>query len=129
MPVTPRTIGLLAVAALCAAAAPTAQEPTFKAGTRIVPIVTTVTDADRRLVPGLERTDFTILDNGQPQPISLFESEVTPFTVVVMLDTSASMTGSLDLLNRATEQFLMRMLPADKGQVGAFNDKIQFSGH
>ena len=23
----------------------------------------------------------------------------------------------------------MRMLPADKGQVGAFNDKIQFSGH
>src|SRR5262249_39298510 len=44
------------------------------------------------------------------------------------LDTSASMTNNLDLLNKAAEQFLIRMLPADKGQVGAFNDKIQFSG-
>ena len=106
-----------------------AQEPTtFKAGTRVVPVVATVTDAERRLVPGLEQADFSILDNGKPQDITLFQSEVTPFTVVVMLDTSASMTGSLDLLNRATEQFLIRMLPADKGQVGAFNDKIQFSG-
>lgn len=106
-----------------------AQEPpTFKAGTRVVPVIATVTDADRRLVPGLEQADFTLLDNGKPQEISFFQSEVTPFTVVVMLDTSASMTANLDLLNRATEQFLMRMLPADKGQVGAFNDKIQFSG-
>ena len=110
-------------------AAGVAQEPTtFRAGTRVVPVVATVTDAERRLVPGLEQADFSILDNGKPQDITLFQSEVTPFTVVVMLDTSASMTGSLDLLNRATEQFLIRMLPADKGQVGAFNDKIQFSG-
>lgn len=106
-----------------------AQEPTtFKVGTRVVPVIATVTDADRRLVPGLEQADFTLLDNGKPQEITFFQNEVTPFTVVVMLDTSASMTANLDLLNRATEQFLMRMLPADKGQVGAFNDKIQFSG-
>jgi len=41
---------------------------------------------------------------------------------------SASMTANLDRLKQATEQFLLRMLPADKGQVGAFSDKIQFSG-
>ena len=35
----------------------------------------------------------------------------------VMLDTSASMTGNLDLLIRAAEQFLIRMLPKDKGMV------------
>ncbi len=106
-----------------------AQEPTtFRVGTRVVPVIATVTDADRRLVPGLEQADFTLLDNGKPQEITFFQNEVTPFTVVVMLDTSASMTANLDLLNRATEQFLMRMLPAVKGQVGAFNDKIQFSG-
>jgi Ca-activated chloride channel family protein len=38
------------------------------------------------------------------------------------------MTNSLDLLNRAAEQFLIRLLPVDKAQVGAFNDKIQLSG-
>jgi Ca-activated chloride channel family protein len=105
-----------------------AQQPTFKVGTRLVPVMTTVTDGERRLVPNLERTDFTILDNGKPQTIELFQNEVTPFTVVVMLDTSASMTASLDLLKAASEQFLMRMLPQDQGQVGAFNDKIQLSG-
>jgi VWFA-related protein len=38
------------------------------------------------------------------------------------------MTANLDRLKQATEQFLIRMLPADKSQVGAFSDKIQFSG-
>jgi len=45
-----------------------------------------------------------------------------------MLDTSASMTNNLELLNRAAEQFLIRLLPVDRAQVGAFNDKIQLSG-
>ena len=42
-----------------------------------------------------------------------------------MLDTSASMTPSLDLLLAGAEQFIIRMLPDDRGKVGAFNDKIQ----
>jgi Ca-activated chloride channel family protein len=45
-----------------------------------------------------------------------------------MMDTSASMTANLKLLNRAAEQFLLRLLPVDRAQVGAFNDKIQMSG-
>ena len=91
-------------------------------------MLTTVTDAQGRLVPNLEQEDFTILDNGKPQPITLFQNETQPFTVVVMLDFSFSMNNNLDLLKAATEQFILRMLPADKGQVGAFSDKIQFSG-
>ncbi|HKH72239.1 MAG TPA: VWA domain-containing protein [Vicinamibacterales bacterium] len=104
------------------------QQATFKAGTSIVPVLTTVTDSQGRLVPNLEQDEFTVLDNGKPQPITLFQNETQPFTVVVMLDFSFSMTTHLDLLKQATEQFILRMLPADKGQVGAFSDKIQFSG-
>ena len=104
------------------------QQATFKAGTSIVPVLTTVTDTQGRLVPNLEQEEFTILDNGKPQTITLFQNETQPFTVVVMLDFSFSMTTHLDLLKQATEQFILRMLPADKGQVGAFSDKIQFSG-
>jgi Ca-activated chloride channel family protein len=105
-----------------------AQQPTFKAGTRVVSVLATATDAQGRLVPNLEQDQFTILDNAKPQELVLFQSDVQPFTVVVMLDFSASMTLNLELLKRATEQFLLRMLPQDKGQVGAFSDKIQFSG-
>jgi len=105
-----------------------AQQPTFKSGTQLVSLFATVTDAQKRLVPSLTKEDFEILDNEKLQSIVFFQNEIQPITVVVMLDTSGSMTGSIPLLRAAAEQFLIRLLPDDKGQVGAFNDKIQFSG-
>ena len=101
------------------------QLPVFRSGTEIVDLYVTVTDRNGRLVPNLVREDFEILDEGQLQEITLFENEVRPITVVVMLDTSASMTPNLDLLMAGAEQFIIRMLPDDRGKVGAFNDKIQ----
>ena len=102
------------------------QGPTFKTGTQLVPVYVTVTDPERHLVADLIKDDFDVLDNGKPVPIVLFDAEVQPISVVTMLDTSGSMTGSLDLLKAAAEQFLIRLLPHDRGMVGAFNDKIQF---
>jgi len=102
------------------------QQPTFKTGTQIVPLYVTVLDSDRRLVPELVKDDFEVLDNGAPVTLTLFQNEPEPFSVVVMLDTSGSMTATLDLLQQAAEQFVIRLMPADKGMVGAFNDKIQF---
>ena len=103
-------------------------QPVFRSSVRTVPIYATVVDSSGRLVPSLERTDFSVVDNGKPAEIALFSNESQPFTAVVMLDTSASMTANLKLLNRAAEQFLLRLLPVDRAQVGAFNDKIQLSG-
>ena len=105
-----------------------AQQPTFKSGTQLVSVFATVIDVQKRLVPNLTKEDFEILDNEKLQPIVFFQNEVQPITVVVMLDTSGSMTANIPLLRAAAEQFLIRLLPDDKGQVGAFNDKIQFSG-
>ena len=101
------------------------QTPVFRSGTEVVDLYVTVTDRNGRLEPGLLQEDFEILDNGEVQEIVLFENAVRPITVVVMLDTSASMTPSLDLLMAGAEQFIIRMLPDDRGKVGAFNDKIQ----
>jgi len=120
------TLALLGAAVLTVSAQ---QEPTFRATTQIVSVPTTVTDAQGRLVPNLEQNQFSILDNGKPQEITFFQNETQPFTVVVMLDYSASMTANLELLRAATEQFLLRMLPQDKGMVGAFSDRIEFSGN
>jgi Ca-activated chloride channel family protein len=120
------TIAVLVAASLMVAAQQ--ETPTFKATTQIVSVPATVLDAQGRLVPNLDQDQFSILDNGKPQEITFFQNETQPFTVVVMLDYSASMTSSLDLLRAAAEQFLLRMLPQDKGQVGAFSDRIEFSG-
>jgi Ca-activated chloride channel family protein len=106
-----------------------AQQPTFRSGTDVVSVFVTVTEENGRLVPDLVQADFEIFDNRQPQPIVFFENQVQPITVVVMLDTSGSMTGAIDLLRLAAEQFLIRMHPDDMGKVGAFNDKIEFSAN
>ncbi len=122
---------VLTTAALTAAlvSAPRAgqQMPTFRTGAKIVPLYVTVTDATGRLVPNLTKDDFQILDNTKPQEISQFTDEILPITVVVMLDTSGSMTLNIDFVRQGAEQFLLRMLPDDKACVGAFNDKIQFA--
>jgi Ca-activated chloride channel family protein len=103
------------------------QPPTFKAGTQVVSIFATVTDAQKRLVSSLTQEDFAIFDNEKPQPVIYFDNSIHPINVVVMLDTSGSMTLTIDLLKQAAEQFLIRLLPDDKARVGAFNDKIQFN--
>jgi Ca-activated chloride channel family protein len=105
------------------------EQPVFRAGSRVeVPIYATVIDDNGRLVPDLQRDDFAVTDDGKAVELTTFSNNPLPFTAVVMMDTSASMTNNLELLNRAAEQFLIRLLPVDKAQVGAFNDKIQLSG-
>ena len=120
---------VLAVLAITGFSQLSAQEQIFRSAPRTeVPIYATVIDGAGRIVPDLERADFTVFDEGKPVELTQFSNDSQPFTAVVMMDTSASMTGNLDLLNLAAEQFLIRLLPVDKAQVGAFNDKIQLSG-
>ena len=86
--------GLSAVAL----AAQQPQGPTFKAGTQVVSLFVTVADAQKRLVPDLTKDDFEVFDNEKPQAITYFDNSIHPITVVVMLDTSGSMTLTIDLL-------------------------------
>jgi len=121
--------GFAAAAIVALGGSVAAQQPTFRLSTQIVSLFTTVTDAQNRLVPDLTQDDFQVLDNDKPQQLTIFQSENQPITVVVMLDTSGSMTGSIALLKAAAEQFINRLLPEDKAAVGAFNDKIELSSH
>lgn len=122
-----RLCGGLGAALLLATAGAAAQQPTFRASTQVVSLFATVTDGQNRLVPDLTRDDFQVLDNDKPQQLIVFESENQPITVVVMLDTSGSMTASIKLLKDAAEQFVQRLLPEDNAAVGAFNDKVELS--
>src|SRR5688572_20710653 len=110
--------GLTMAGAMLVTMASSAQQPTFKSGSRVVPSYVTVTDASNRLVTDLTREDFEILDNGRPQELTIFENEVRPIGVVVMLDTSISMTHRLKDLYSGAEQFLLRLLPHDRAVVG-----------
>ena len=112
-------------AALAALAAAAQQEPVFRTGTRTVPVYVTVTDAEGRLVPDLGRDDFEIYDNGKLQTISIFASDVQPIMVVMMLDRSGSMVDNFRRVQGAAEQFVTRLLPADKARIGSFSYRVQ----
>jgi Ca-activated chloride channel family protein len=105
---------------------PQQQPPRIRSVTRTVPLFVTVTDQEGRIVTDLSMDDFEVHDNGKRQHLTIFENKSLPIAVIVMLDTSGSMTLILDRVKAAAEQFLIRMLPEDVGKVGAFNDKIEF---
>ena len=119
---------LASAVVLSAASAALAQQATFRTGTSIVSVLATVLEKDGRLVPDLTEKDFTLFDNGKPPERDFFQNDVQPFTAVVMMDFSFSMNANLKLLKAAAEQFILRLLPDDRAQVGAFSDKIMFSG-
>jgi Ca-activated chloride channel family protein len=133
-----RVVCSAAIASVLLAASPIQSAPgagpegqqagVFRSGAKMVPLYATVTDPQGALVPNLTRDDFEILDNAARQEIVVFENQSQPFTAVVMIDSSGSMTNSLKLVNAGAEQFIIRLLPQDRAQVGAFNDKVEFSG-
>ena len=112
---------LICVAAVVASA----QAPTFKAGARTVAVYATVASPEGRLVPDLPREAFAILDNGKPQPLTLFANDTQPITVVLLLDRSVSMVRNFELVEKAAEEFVNAMLPADKARIGSFSNRIQ----
>ena len=103
------------------------QEPTFRAGTRTVPIYATVTDDIGRLVLDLRRDDFEVRDDGKVQPITLFTTDLQPITAIVLLDGSRSMVKALDTVITAADHLVVRLMPGDRARVGSFSDEIRFA--
>ncbi len=118
---------LLLTAAVTTVVSAQQQQATFRAATRTVPVYATVTDRDGRLVPDLARGDFEIFDNGKQQELTVFDNEIVPFSAVLALDSSASMTLNIEFVQEAAEQFVLRMLPEDNAAVGFFNSKVRYS--
>ena len=103
------------------------EQPVFRGARELVRVFVTVTDRDGRLVPTLEQKDFEVRDEGQPQPITLFDNSPQPIRLIVMLDVSGSMEGNLPLLRAAAEQLFVRLRPDDLARVGAFGREVTIS--
>lgn len=100
------------------------QQQPFRSGASTVAVYTTVTDSTGRLVPNLTQADFEVYDNGKLQPITVFQNEAQPISLVVMLDKSESMRDNYRLLLMATEELVRKLAPADKARIGTFAEKI-----
>ena len=94
----------------------------FRSGTDLVSVYATVQDKATHLVPDLKQEDFVITDNGKEQPISFFSNEITPFSVIVILDRSGSMYQHQYRIRDAAMAFIVRLLPDDKARIGSFGN-------
>jgi Ca-activated chloride channel family protein len=95
--------------------------PTFAAAVEVVSLNLVVTDAGGRQVPGLGPDDITLLEDGVPQPISLFAQEEWPIRLQLMLDASGSMGATLPVAKRAATRLLHTLRPGDEAEVAEFS--------
>lgn len=69
-----------------------AQRPqTFRTSTDAVPVYVSVMGRDGLQIKGLQQSDFTLLDNGKPQPITYFSADRHPFALALLIDGRSSM--------------------------------------
>jgi Ca-activated chloride channel family protein len=122
-------VAATATAGLAAAQAPTPPRPTprppvFEVGIEVININVTVTDSRGRYVTDLDRKDFAVFEDGVRQDLSIFTHEDLPISLVLMIDTSASMDEKLPTARAAAIRFAKTLRPAqDLAQVMQFNDR------
>jgi len=87
----------------------------------LVPV--TITDPMNRLVTGLEKENFALTDNGQPQMIRHFSSEDAPISLGVIFDISGSMSDKIDKSRQAVVEFFRTANPQDEFFLVTFSEK------
>ncbi|MBP7474163.1 MAG: VWA domain-containing protein [Pyrinomonadaceae bacterium] len=102
-----------------------AQDDVVKIDTELVSVPATVLDRNGKFVGGLERSNFSIFENGIQQEIVLFNAVDEPFTVMMVLDTSGSMKSFMPLLADAASEFVRQLRPNDKVFAVKFSDQIE----
>lgn len=79
-----------------------------------------------RPVLDLAQNDFTVLDQGKPQPLVTFGRGDIPFTAVLLVDSSASMLGGrLEKALDGARAFFAAMAPLDQAKLVLFSDHVQ----
>lgn len=99
----------------------------FRSGVEMVTVTAVVRDQKGRIVADLKRSDFELLDNGNPRQISEFRSDRAPITVALLFDTSGSMKlAAKGLAARETAgQLLSWMQQNDEVAVFSFDSTLR----
>src|SRR5882762_10453689 len=93
--------------------------------TTLVSIPVSVTDRDGKYIPNLTKDDFHIWEDGVEQRVAYFASTEKPFTVALVIDTSASTRFKLEEIHDAAISFVNQLRPDDRVMVVSFDDKIR----
>jgi Ca-activated chloride channel family protein len=100
----------------------TSPQATFRSNVDLVALNVVVTDSDQKYVSGLRPSDFAVFEDGIQQDVSFFGASGVPLDLAILLDTSASMTGKMQLVQQAAIGFLNTLRADDRAIVVDIKD-------
>lgn len=83
----------------------------------------TVFDDKQHFVTNLEKTAFTVFEDGLPQPVTSFRHEDIPVSIGIVVDNSGSMREKRQKVNAAALNLVRASNPNDEVFVVNFNDE------
>src|SRR6202167_3277827 len=83
----------------------------------------TVVDDKQHIVTNLDRTDFSVFEDGKPQTIVSFRHEDIPVSMGIVIDNSGSMREKRTKVNQAALNLVRSSNPQDEVFVVNFNDE------
>ncbi len=123
----------LATVGSVSAQTPTQRDPsqapqaTFKASVDLVTVSVAVRE-NGRVVRDLKRSDFTVVDAGQPAPIKDFYVGDSPISLAILLDISGSMAvgGNMERAREAVSVATMNLREqSDEAALFTFDSELQ----
>ena len=93
----------------------------------VVALPVRVTDGKGHVVSGLTADNFRILQDGKPQPVTMFHHGDAPVTLGLVIDASMSMRPKQQALIAAAASFARSGRPDDELFVVTFNDVVTFT--
>jgi Ca-activated chloride channel family protein len=89
----------------------------------LVPV--TVTDDWNRIVTGLDKENFSVMEGNEIQQLRHFSSEDAPLSLGVIFDMSGSMSDKIEKAREAVIEFFKTANPLDEFFMITFNDRPQ----
>jgi len=86
----------------------------FKKQVEEVVLHATVFDEEHRLVSGLDRSAFSVLENGVSEPITSFLREDVPVAIGIVVDNSGSMRDKREKVSQAVLNLIRASNPRDE---------------
>lgn len=114
---------LLPLLTLCLTVSGQNDDP-IKVDSAIVRVNVGVVDSRGRPITTLDRSEFTVFEDGTKQEIARFETTTAPFSVVMLLDMSGSTKSFRQNIKLSAARFLDALSPDDRVAVVEFYSKI-----
>jgi Ca-activated chloride channel homolog len=118
---------VLLISGVSGQAQSSANVPTINVNVRLVNVFVNVTDDKGAPVPGLNKEDFQLLEDGHAQKIAVFDRESElPLEIVLAIDTSGSVHKDFHVEEDAARHFVHSLLrPVDHLDLMEFADNVR----